>query len=436
MVQKKLDAISGDLSALMQTEVQPGTAERVDRSRSRSRAALIKRYTLDAARSWIARDVVFPILITRLMLTLVAWLALQSFQNLPRTSGAWEIKANGRLEAMGPHLSPKAYPVVNIWSRWDSGWYLGIAKKGYSFTPGRQSNTAFFPAYPMLMRVVHFFSRSNTDASWMICGIIVSNLALVAAMTYLALLHRLDSDEETASRSVLYYLVFPTTLFLSAVYTEALFLAATVAAFYHARRNQWVWAGVFAGVATLTRSPGVLLLPALLVEYLAQRQFRWRKISFDLAALAIIPACLIGHMLYFRWRFGNAMATQAAQDAWSDEWGQLSWPWEPFVRLVEQPWFFNDGMNFIFCVVILALTVLAAARLRPSYGVYAAMCYVFVTSWGSLESVPRYLLMIFPAFLILGRLGRNRLFHRAYLCVGSGLAAFFIIRFALWRWIA
>ncbi len=97
---------------------------------------------------------------------------------------------------------------------------------------------------------------------------------------------RLDFDRATAARAVLYLLVFPTTLFLSAVYAESLFLALTVAAFYHARRGQWWIAGALGGLAALARPHGVLLALPLAVEYLAQRDFDLRAIRGNILALA------------------------------------------------------------------------------------------------------------------------------------------------------
>ena len=47
--------------------------------------------------------------------------------------------------------------LINLSARWDANWYLGIATEGYHFVPnkpGLQQSIAFFPAYPMLVRVV------------------------------------------------------------------------------------------------------------------------------------------------------------------------------------------------------------------------------------------------------------------------------------------
>ena len=388
------------------------------------------------SRSWVLRDVLLPFAATRAMLILVGWLALQAFPDLPAKPNTWEIKPQGQIGKVVSRVSPDVYPLINMWSRWDAGWYQSIAEQGYNFVPNRQSSTAFFPLYPMLMRGLHLLSPSTSDGSWLLSGIIVSNAALVAALVYLVLLVRIDFDHATGARAALYLLVFPTTLFFSAVYSESLFVALTLATFYHARRSQWWIAALFASAAALTRSPGVLLVAPLLLEYLMQRRFDLRKIRPDIAALAIIPATVALQMWYWSWRFGNMMATQEAQMAWGGGWGSLTWPWRPFVRFFQQPWLLNDVVNIWFSIALLVLTVLVLIKLRPSYGLYAVSCFLFVTSWGTLESVPRYGLVIFPAFIVLAHFGRKVAFDRAYIALASGLAAFFMIRFALWRWVA
>jgi len=43
---------------------------------------------------------------------------------------------------------------IDAWVRWDSNWYGGIAENGYFYHPGQQSPIAFFPSYPMAVRLV------------------------------------------------------------------------------------------------------------------------------------------------------------------------------------------------------------------------------------------------------------------------------------------
>src|SRR6266498_2771363 len=47
--------------------------------------------------------------------------------------------------------------LLNLPVRWDAGWYLQIVTDGYQYSPldtNTQQNIVFFPAYPMLVRIV------------------------------------------------------------------------------------------------------------------------------------------------------------------------------------------------------------------------------------------------------------------------------------------
>jgi len=128
-------------------------------------------------------------------------------------------------------------------SRWDAGWYVEISRDGYHYQPGMPSNAAFFPLYPLLIRATHglFFLPEN-DYWWLLTGIVLSNIALLVALGYFRSLLAIEFDQKTVSRAVIYLLIFPTTFSFSCVYSESLFLALTVGAFYYARKNRWLTA--------------------------------------------------------------------------------------------------------------------------------------------------------------------------------------------------
>lgn len=398
---------------------------------------LISRTTIQIKSGWIVRDVLLPFVVTRIMLIIVGWLALNLFRQAAEP-GAWEIDRLGRQASIRSQVGPGAYQLVNMWSRWDAGWYLGIARDGYEFKKGKPSSTAFFPLYPMLIRSMHTLLGSKTDASILLAGFLVSNLALAAALCYLYLLTRMEFDEATAARAVLYLLVFPMTLFFSAVYSESVFILVVIASFYHARKGQWLLAGLFCALAALARSPGVLLLAPLALEYLMQRGFQWRKIKLDVLWLGLGPLALGGYAVYLGERFGNPRAIIDAQAAWG---GVAKWPWEMVAHFFRGPITVHAGgtqsiIDFSFVVLFLVLVAMTAVRLRLCYGVYAIISYFFVSVWGSYASVPRYVMVIFPVFMFLALLGRNQSFHTGYVACASGLAAFFMAAFSLWIWIA
>jgi Gpi18-like mannosyltransferase len=386
---------------------------------------------------WLLVDILVPLAVTRVVLVLVAWLGFHLIQ-FPLRSSKWEIGDNGMAQNVAGHLSPNAHPFVNMWARWDAGWYLDVAKNGYRFLPGEQSNVAFFPLYPYMIRLVHGAIRLPGDAGWLLVGIIVSNAALFVALIYLYRLIRLDYDRRTAARAVLYLCVFPATLFLSAVYSESLFLALVVTAFYYARAARWPATGVLAAAATLCRPAGLLLVVPLGFEYLSQREFRWRRIRADCGALILPPFSLAGHLAVLRWRFGgwNVISKAEAIEGWNRS---LTLPWNTLLYSLQHIGSsvgYHGAFEFVFTTILIALAIFACFRLRPSYAIYSIVSVLFITSWGDLKSAPRFGLVIFPIMILLALLGQHKTFNRTYLTVSAILAAVSMVVFSQWGWVA
>ena len=386
---------------------------------------------------WLLVDVLVPLAVTRVVLVLVAWLGFHLIQ-FPLRSSKWEIGDNGMAQDVAGHLSPDVHPFVNMWARWDAGWYLDVAKNGYRFLPGEQSNVAFFPLYPYVVRLVHGAIRLPGDAGWLLVGIIVSNTALFVTLIYLYRLIRLDYDRRTAARAVLYLCVFPTTLFLSAVYSESLFLALVVTAFYYARAARWLATGVLAAAATLCRPAGLLLVVPLGFEYLSQREFRWRRIRVDCGALILPPLALAGHLAVLRWRFGSwdVISKAEAIEGWNRS---LTLPWNTLLYSLQHIGSsvgYHGAFELVFTTTFIALAIFACFRLRPSYAIYSIVSVLFATSWGDLKSAPRFGLVIFPIMMLLALLGQHKTFNRTYLTVSAILAAVSMVVFSQWGWVA
>src|SRR5262249_12986715 len=151
--------------------------------------------------------------------------------------------------------------LMNLPVRWDAGWYLDIATGGYRFDPAArevQQNVVFFPAYPMLMRVVGRLLGGKIFA-YVMAGTVLSLAAFWGALIYLYAFTRDALGPETARTALWLIASYPFALFFGGIYTESLFLLGVVATFYHFTRSEFGRAAVWGLAVGFTRLNGALL---------------------------------------------------------------------------------------------------------------------------------------------------------------------------------
>jgi hypothetical protein len=313
---------------------------------------------------------------------------------------------------------------IDVWARWDSGWFLKIAEEGYSWP---SSTPAFFPLYPLLVAALAWVLAGHT----VLAGVVVSLTAGTAAF---ALLYRLTLDrlgEDVARRTVLFLAVAPTSLFFGAVYSESLFLLLAVGAFLAAERGLFWQAGLVGGLALLTRSAGVALVPALVV--LAwQAPDRRRAV----AGIAVAPALLALFPLLLAVWIGHPFAFLEAQKVVWERRFSPAGPLGGVIAAVQQ----RELLDLGVAAALIILGVIAWRQIGASYGLYTltsvAIPLTFVSDKVPLWSMQRIAVVVFPAFMALAIVVRGRwpvLVTTAIL--GAGLAVY-VVRWALWYWVA
>jgi hypothetical protein len=344
------------------------------------------------------------------------------------------------------HQSVKVW--LDVWARWDSEHYLDIARYGYGMRPGLLS---FYPLYPVLVAA----AAGPLGDDYVLAGTVVSSLCCYIALVYLYKLAAWEfRDNELAGRAVLYMAVYPTALFLFAVYTESLFLMVTIAAFYHARRGEWLAAGVAAALAGLTRLNGVLLVLPLAYEACRQvggvpRQILAAWLRPLLGRLVAAAAAPLGFALwagYLAWAKHDLFAVlkPAQQPPWNR---RFSLPWSTLATAIRHLGDDSvsrlshavDVMDLIAAGVLLAATVAVWRYLPRPYALYVtASTWLLLSStvpgW-PLQSLPRYTLGVFPLFLLFARLGANRHWHHSILLVCAPWLGMYTALFATWYWV-
>lgn len=322
---------------------------------------------------------------------------------------------------------------LRIWDRWDAPHYLDIARTGYQAAAEERFRIVFYPLYPWLTRMFSFIVQD-----YFLSALIVSGLASLVIGVMLYRLVRLDEKEVTAQRAVLFLFLFPTSYFLHIGYTESLFIALVVSAFYAARSGNWLAAGICGAFATLTRVNGLLLIPALIVEAVWQYR-KERRINWQWGWIGLTAAGFLIYLALNRQVTGNAFEFSSIM---RQKWGKyLSTPWHGLYELYQgllgrAPW--EQQMiafqEILFIVVGVAATIFAFWKLRPSYTVWMALNLLLWMSTSSIQSTPRYLLALFPLFILFGRAARYPLWQSLILFWSMFFMSFFAVRFAQGMW--
>jgi hypothetical protein len=425
--------------------------------------------------SWraTARAVLPAFLVTRLV-TLVAGLVGAALWGIHDADAVYDPAAlTTGLGAVTDHL-------VAPYARWDSVWFLDIANRGYptSYAP----RTAFFPLYPVLINMGGFVLRSP-----LIAGLVISTACAYVGAMVVHRLTELELGRRAAGMAVWALLVFPGSLWLTAVYSEGLFLVLSAGCLYYARERNWAGVAVLGALAATTRSAGVVLVvPILVMAWQGRAAARARVPRAGRSAASpagtarrradgllvlrdplLAAAAVVGGLLVF------VVGLRLAGHSWTvsfdqqQEWGRRNvGPVDGIVRAVRAA---GDGLSqlvgpaetplvstpnaewmnpllLVFLGVGLAALVGTARRLPPAYAAYAGAALLLplsapaVAGGEPLMSLPRFLGVLFPLamwtgwWLTRGRWQRAR--QLVLGAVGLGLLAFFSELTARWLFVA
>lgn len=263
-------------------------------------------------------------------------------------------------------------PYFWAWGNFDGEHYLAIAQFGY-----QPLTYFFFPLYPILIRLF-----GNTQLT----ALLISHFSFLIALIGFYKLVRLDYSEKIARLVIILLLVFPTSFFFGSVYTESLFFALVVWFFWFLRKKKWLWVTFLGSLASAARIMGIVLL---------------------------VPFGLFGYMYYLFALTGDPLAFVHNITLFGGQRSEniIILP-QVFYRYIFKiipnlgysyfPAVFPAFLELGVAVVFLALIFLAIKKLKPVYVYYLIAGYLLSTISGSFSSLPRYVLVLFPAFILLG----------------------------------
>lgn len=343
--------------------------------------------------------------------------------------------------------------LLAAWGQWDAKWYIGVAQSGYS----EWKATAFFPLYPSLIHGLTFIIGPH----WLLAALIISNVAELGGFIGLGLLAALEiGDSEAAQRVIRIFAAYPLAFFLSAPYTESLFVASATLALFFTRYRWWRWAALAALFAAYSRPTGLLLCPVIFWEFgrqegwwqplldalprLVGRRIEAARVSVAQGIAGLFtalrrsatqprtvinfalsvgagPAALASYMAFLYVRFHHPLVFLHVQTYY---WTRRNIPlWRGIPMIIKQ--FINlpnlsfwqardliDVAPVLLCIVVLFLTL----RSQPfSFTIYTAgLLYLTLGAPAMapypvmLNSAGRFMLGAFPMFLALSRWTRGR----------------------------
>lgn len=305
------------------------------------------------------------------------------------------------------------YPFANF----DAVYYLLIAAKGYTV------NAGFFPLFPLSIHLATspFKNILPFDPiQYFIAIVLVSIFFLIALIIFYKLI-RLDYREDIALSSLLFLLIFPTSLFFASIYSESLFLLLSLLAFYFARKKSWFLAGIMGVLLSATRLVGIAILPALLYEYF---KYEKNKSLIKLLSILVMPSGLITYVFYNFLKWGNPFYFIEAQGNFQNNRSVESviLPFQTVIRYIKILISVNPGIYewwvavFELSFFVFALSLLYIAwkkKIRIFYLIFGILCFLIPVSSGTFSGLPRYALVIFPLFITLALI-KNRYFKIIY----------------------
>ena len=289
-----------------------------------------------------------------------------------------------------------------VWSfgNFDGVHYLGIAKDAYS----AQFTQAFFPMYPILIKLGSIFTFGNL----LVSALLISNITFLLGMI---IFHKLISqtyDQKIAFWSTVFLLTAPTSFFFGSIYTEGLFFLMIVSAFYLLEKKRLSAASAIGSFASATRLIGLFLAPAFLVN----------QPKSKILPILLVPLGFLAYVVYLQLEFNNPLYFLTSQSIFGQERSttqivllpQVVWRYIKILSTTHGLVFANAAFELISTIFVFTLLFIAfKKKFNSQWLLFSFLAILTPTLTGTLASMPRYILVAFPVYIVLAQIENNRL---------------------------
>ncbi len=301
-------------------------------------------------------------------------------------------------------------------ANWDGGHFLGIAQVGYS----QKFQYAFFPLYPLTIKALN-----QVTGNYQVAAIFVSVIAAFFGVQLLYKLLILDFEKKIAEKAVLAFLFFPTSFYLLTAYSESLFFFLTISAFYFLKKNKLAWAIGAASLASSVRLVGLAVVVAILIEVGARGGFNRKNWYLIFAPLGFVIYCIF---LYRQ--TGDPFYFIAAENHWQRT---LAVPgigfWEALKGIP------NNLSDLIFAILGVGFAIRSFRFMPASFAFYSLLSVGIPLFTPTLSSMPRFLLLVFPIFILMA-LVKNHYLQLFFQLISIMLLGIFTVLFVNGYWVS
>ncbi len=321
---------------------------------------------------------------------------------------------------MGTHLPHFIWSFGNF----DGVHYLGIAKDAYAY----QYTQAFFPFYPILIKALH-----SVVGSYLLSGLLVSNVAFIGCLIMLYKLVAKVFDEKTAMWSIIFMCAFPTSFYFGALYTESFFLLLILTSFYFYEKNNILVASLLGMAASATRLVGIFLSPIL----------AYNKSKMNYTPLLLVPLGFLSYVAYLKIKFNNPLYFLTSQSIFGQERSmtpillpQVFFRYLKILLTTNGLLFGNAMFELIATIfVILMLTIAFRKKIKIQWIAFSLLAVILPTLSGTLTSMPRYILVAFPIYIVLAQI-KSTAYKLIIVAVFSSILVATTIIFTQGYWVA
>lgn len=211
---------------------------------------------------------------------------------------------------------------MTIYQHYDGPWYVIVAKTFYNpkaisdlkleTSLNEKYFAAHLPGYPLLIRGVRelfmLTSWRVNELGYLKAMIIVNLLATVSlTLFFYWMLNRFNLTKNPLLLTIIFLFLPRFFVVRSVGAPESLFIFLIILSLYFFEKDKFLLGGFFGALATITKTPGILLLGAYGIVFI-EKWLKSKKINWRWMGILLIPIGLISLFVFYWRQYGDFFA--------------------------------------------------------------------------------------------------------------------------------